>query len=437
VTIAVVRVRFPSRAHNESLDYQEIVEQKRHMIVSATPQVTLKTESFMSNYEPRFVTPLPNSKDQRVYIKYKVWDQDKGKFVWAKDYDVNKEPEAKRQRFAKERIKLIKSHLAKGLVKSKSTIRAVEEITRIKEAKQSLTITQAIDIGMDEKRRMNLRQISNYEHRSAIFKRWLKNTNYDRLPAELFKVEQIKSFVHHLRSKRSCSPRTINNYLNDLSTLLNVSIENEILDHNHFTKIKKERTGIGKNWGYTPDQQLELLNYIKNEKPMYLMLVQFMYYTLARPKELSHLKVGDIGKRYPNQIWFGEEVTKEFMERNVFIPEALQKVILENKLHLMPKDWYVFSIDFKPGKERLHSRNWGQRFRDNVLNSFGEKYSSNYTLYSWKHTGVISLIMAGVTPAAVQRQAGHRSPYSFQKYLKTLGLFPNDEILNDFPLLPE
>jgi integrase len=281
-----------------------------------------------------------------------------------------------------------------------------------------------------------LRQMSNYEQRSAIFKRWLKNANYDRLPADLFKVEQIKSFVHHLRSKRNCSPRTINNYLNDLSTLLNVSVENEILEHNYFTKVKKERTGVGKNWGYTPEQQAELLNYIKAEKPRYLMLVQFIYYTLARPKELSHLKIGDIGKRYPNQIWFGEEITKEFMERNVFIPDPLQKIIKDNKLHLLPKDWYVFGKGLKPGPERSDSKNWGQRYREAVLNSFDDKYSSNYTLYSWKHTGVISLIMAGVTPAAVQRQAGHRSPYSFQKYLKTLGLFPNDEILNDFPELP-
>ena len=197
---------------------------------------------------------------------------------------------------------------------------AIEEVERIKANKQALTITQAIEMGIAEKRRMNLRQMNNYEQRSSIFKLWLKDVNYDRLPASMFKVEQIKNFVHYLRSKRGCSPRTINNYLNDLSTLINVCIENEILEENHFRRIKKERTGIGKNWAYTLEQQTEILEYVRESRPQYLMLLQFIYYTLARPKELSHLRIGDIGKRYANQIWFSEEVTKEIMDRNVFIP---------------------------------------------------------------------------------------------------------------------
>lgn len=390
---------------------------------------------FVPNYTPKLSIPNPESKDQRWFIKYKIWNTDKGEFVWAKDYEINNVPLPNRKAFAAKRIAAIQQLLAQGHVKSKSLKRAEEEYKRIKDQRQTLTIYKAVQLGLEEKQSLNLRQIANYEHRTKIFKNWLVSENYDRLPAELFRLEQIKAFVHYLRTKRKCSPRTINNYLTDLSTLINVCVENEILDVNYFPKARREKAGIGRNWAYTLEQQKEILEYVKAEKPRFYLLIQFMYYTLARPKDLSYLKIGDIGKRYPDQIWFSGEITKEFMERNVFIPDPLKKVIEDSGLMKLPKDWYVFSSKLEPGPKHYPSKKWGERFRSMVLDNL-EGYDSRYTLYSWKHTGVVSLIMAGITPAAIQRQAGHRSPYSFQKYLKTLGLFPNDEILNKFPALP-
>lgn len=391
-------------------------------------------DEFVSDYIPKVVIPNPKSVDQRWYIKYKIWNADKGKFVWAKDYEVNKLPKPQRKIFAAKRISQIQTVLHQGHVKSKALQKASEEIKRIKEERATLTIAKAVELGLEEKQSLNLRQIKNYEHRAGIFIDWLTRNNYNKLPAELFRLEQIKLFVNYLRNTRECSPRTINNYLTDLSTLINVCVENELLDFNHFPKMRKERTGVGKNWAYTPPQQKEILSYVREHQPRFLMLIQFMYYTLARPKELSYMKVGDIGKRAYNQIWFAEAVTKEFMERNVTIPAPLNEIIEANKLLSYPKNWYVFGDNLAPGPDRLDSKRWGERFRTNVLDKL-QGYDSRYTLYSWKHTGVVSLMMAGVSPAAIQRQAGHRSPYSFQKYLKTLGLFPNDEIINAYPKL--
>jgi len=56
-------------------------------------EVTLKVTDEIrfptTNYTPKVVVPQVDSIDQRVYIKYKIWDTDKGKIRWAKDYEVN------------------------------------------------------------------------------------------------------------------------------------------------------------------------------------------------------------------------------------------------------------------------------------------------------------------------------------------------------------
>ena len=81
MTIAVVRVRFPSRAQLQMLDNQASEMQNEVTSISATQKATYETDPFVSNYLPRYVVANPEIKDQRVYIKYKVWNYDKGKFV--------------------------------------------------------------------------------------------------------------------------------------------------------------------------------------------------------------------------------------------------------------------------------------------------------------------------------------------------------------------
>ena len=89
MTIAVVRVRFPSRAHTQSLDNQSIIEAFLSNLNEVTLKVTDEIRFPTTNYTPKVVVPQADSKDQRQYIKYKISDTDKGKIRWAKDYEVN------------------------------------------------------------------------------------------------------------------------------------------------------------------------------------------------------------------------------------------------------------------------------------------------------------------------------------------------------------
>jgi hypothetical protein len=58
-------------------------------------------------------------------------------------------------------------------------------------------------------------------------------------------------------------------------------------------------------------------------------------------------------------------------------------------------------------------------------------------MYSWKHTGVVSLYRNNVTRASIRMQAGFLDDKSFEAYLKSLGLFENEQIMNQYPSLPD
>ncbi len=424
------------RLHNSNMsDVQRIAFKISEMIVSATEEAARYRKDRVADYVPKLVIPKESSVDQRRYIKYKIWNLDKGKWDWAKDYEINKIPEAKRAKYLKETIQEYQRLLREGLQKSALQTKDQKEQALIRERAITLTISAAIEMGLKEKQSRKLRQIRNYENRAGIFLSWLKNRGYHRIPASSFKTEKIKEFVSFLRNVRNVAPRTINNYLLDLSTLMNVCVENEYLDKNFFPDVKKERVGIGKNWAYSVEQQKEILEHVRDHHPEYLMLIQFMYYTCARERELSLLKIEDIGKRHKDQIWFPEDNTKEIMERNIMIPKQLRIIIDDNKLDSYPGSWYVFSKNFRPGPEHYHSDNWGKRY-GRMLRKISERYDLRHTLYSWKHTGVTALHLNGADLGAIQQHMGHRSPFSLIKYLKTLGLHLDKSIVDKFPDLP-
>lgn len=57
------------------------------------------------------------------------------------------------------------------------------------------------------------------------------------------------------------------------------------------------------------------------------------------------------------------------------------------------------------------------------------KMKKNFTLYSWKHTGVVNAYHAGIDIKSIQMQCRHHSIQQTDTYLKSLGFTDNEEIL--------
>ena len=70
-----------------------------------------------------------------------------------------------------------------------------------------------------------------------------------------------------------------------------------------------------------------------------------------------------------------------------------------------------------------------------ILRALG--YSSEYKLYSWKHTGAVALAKAGVGLKAIQLQLRHHSLDQTDEYLRQLGVEDFEELIEQFPAIDQ
>lgn len=253
-----------------------------------------------------------------------------------------------------------------------------------------------------------------------------------------FPLNFAENFRNYLFG-RKLSNRTINNYCTASKTLWNYFLDKKFTDHNVFEKIKKISVGTGRNLAFLPNQIKEL-KILHQKFPDLEFLAMFMYYTLLRTNEISNLKVKHFLNPKKDQIYLPSEFSKNGFERYVTIPKPLQKMIDERKIRLKNTEWYVFgrvtlaNSRYKPiglSPYKMESKNIGHKYREQILDK-GE-FSKDYTLYSWKHTGVVNAHNAGIPDADIMQQTGHRSYESFTKYMKSLGLFKRGQYADRIP----
>ncbi len=186
-------------------------------------------------------------------------------------------------------------------------------------------------------------------------------------------------------------------------------------------------------------QAARLAAHLEKNDPQLWLHCQFVYYCFLRPRaELIHLKVED--------IYFEERkimVRSDFAEHGdrghlppgsknhktefVAIPDAFAPAL--EHLKELPPNSYVFhsakSI-YKPiGRNTL-----GERHRA-VLDALG--FSSEYKMYSWKHTGAVACVKAGVSLKELQIQLRHHSLDMVDKYLRQLGVADLVKLRASFP----
>lgn len=388
-----------------------------------SPQVSVAAFVFIL-YRPmprkfkkaRLVIPATQSKDQRWVIKYYAEDMN-GIYRAFRETDCNSIANiADRRAYCKERIAYINQMLVKGAQVDEESI-----------DNEELMVSQSITNALSSKFGLRPKTEKNYRDYANKFLLWLQTNNKDVKITRVTKSMAME-FIQYLVSC-NLSNRTINNHISHLSTLFNRAGE-----INPFKGIEKLQEDIGRNIAFNKEQTAELVTYMQAKWPDMLVACQFMYYTLARTNEISHIKVSDIAKYHPDQIYLDEKYSKNRSARNISIPPQLRSILQAflSKHEHSPDD-YLFSRNFRPGKHHFPSPQMADRFRMNVLNKLN--FSADYTFYSWKHTGVVNLYITGVAPAAIRMQLGHMNTQSFEQYLKSLGLFQNNELINGFPTL--
>jgi integrase len=382
---------------------------------------------------PRLVIPAKASKDQRWVIKFRVWNADIEKVVLMRDYTCNSKKDiTERKETAKRIIEQISAALRDGKHIDTPKRLAQEEAKKVQTAH---TLKDALNVAMFWKRAENIKSIRNYENCYRRLCDWIAKAEYNQLPIEAVNHNHVELFLNSLSKDNPLSNRAYNNYRDQVSTLFQVLLQKDIITKNPCTKVPKRKAAKGRNLAYTVDQQTMLIDFMKVKYPGLLAFCQLMYYTLMRTNEITHMQAWWIGTYDINKIYLPKEFSKNGQERHITIPPQLERIIQEQGWRNLPHDTYLFSSGYRPGKNLVQSKMHANKYRRWVLDKL--KFAKDYTMYSWKHTGVVFLYRNNIPRAAIRAQAGFMDDKSFEAYLKSLALFENEILVTNYPSLPQ
>jgi integrase len=356
-----------------------------------------------------------------------VHDVQKGKITRKRLFQCNQiEDLTKRKAYCNKLIKALNEKLQEGYVVD--SVKSEEIKTKRKiVSKSRITLREAIELALIPKQKLRPKTLKNYTDYANGFMKWANlGMNINEVTPEY-----LKGFAKDLQNKVAI--RTFNNYVQHNATLWAYLVDEKIAQQNPWLTIPRRKNPTGKNIAYTTTQQIELLTLMETQFPEMKFFCEVMYYTLARPNELCLLQIKHIDLYRPKHLYIPSENSKNAHERHIVLPQAIYaKIKLIKKL---PPNHYIFGKGLVPNAEPTNPRYVSDAYKRRVIDKL--KYPAMYTLYSWKHSGVVTNYLAGMSSGALRMQIGHTDTGSFEKYLKSLGLFENKEVMNSYVTLPK
>ena len=227
-------------------------------------------------------------------------------------------------------------------------------------------------------------------------------------------------FLDYLILDKDVSSTTRNNYRTWLSTLGTWLVERRYISKNPIEDIHMLREKEKKRDALPAAALARMREYLNKNNRHFLLACMMEYYTLIRPDELRHLKIGNISIER-KEVTVPADVSKNHKERQVGISSKVLSLMAELGTFDSPSHYYIFGDGLKPGPKMTY------------LNSFRVKWEKmrkdlrwpdSYQFYSLKDSGIRDLANAqGVVVA--RDQAGHSDVAVTNRYLKKGAAVPD------------
>lgn len=262
--------------------------------------------------------------------------------------------------------------------------------------------------------------------------RWKLNDLFEFLQGRPITKKTLAEYFDTATDKHSVT--TVHNTRMMMKRVLSLGKMDHLLNDIYVRKGQKQPLRY-----FQPHQVRHITNYLATFDPTLLLWCKFVYYCFLRPRsELRFLRVCDIYFEEKKLLVRGEFFkhvpgtplppgSKNGKSQFVRIPD----VFLPDLMHLqdLPPDSFVFANrKGKPtGKNQI-----GEKFRA-VLDHLG--YGPEYQVYSFKHTGAVACVKAGIGLKELQLQLRHHSLDQVNEYLRQLGVMDFENIGKNFPPL--
>lgn len=371
--------------------------------------------------------PICSDPNKRWYIVFWVWDSEKGKLTRCRDWTVNKYTTVKdRYNYAKQLMRTIDKLLVAGNTINMRAIAEIKakQISYDKDIKLVKGLRLALIFKQGETRKSTAQNI---ESILTVFEEFVDIQQWGDLYARSITQRDIRMFLDHVSAK-GLSNTTRNSYMGKMSTLFSALRSREIIPVNPCEGISLLNEETGRNWAFTEEQVAQLKPVIIAKHPELWDFIQFMVYGFIRPNEIRQLRVNTTDL-VNNKIFIAGNISKNRKSAHVKVSSKFRPTI-EKLTASRPMNAYIFE---NPKKGGMLPENLMSTWHLEILRELG--YSADYTLYSWKHTGVIMHYRAGVDIKSLQEQLRHSSLTETDTYLKSLGLFTNTEIEDKSPAI--
>lgn len=234
---------------------------------------------------------------------------------------------------------------------------------------------------------------------------------------EFVDKEKIGDFMSWVRKNRH--PTTFNTY----AVMIRKSFK-DIGEEHLVTDLQPVKTNKTPARYFLPAHVKMIKAYLEEHDPELWVMVQFIYYCFIRPGELRLLRVGDVLLE-ERKIFIRSNVSKNAKSQYVAIPEAFLPTLAFLKGRL-PAGLIFPGKNGKPiGRNTMCSKH------RKMLRALG--FSDEFKLYSWKHTGAVMAVKAGVGVKELQMQLRHHSLDQVNEYLRQMGVWDMDKLRNNFP----
>ena len=243
------------------------------------------------------------------------------------------------------------------------------------------------------------------------------NVFFGYLEGKELNQPNIKDFFIDLLNTRHRS--TYNKYRQKVKQILEA-----IGEGHHFydiDQIKEQHTPARYFQSY---QIKRLKEYILENNSELWAFIEFMFYGLLRPNEIRQLKIGDV-LLDEKQIIVRGEISKNGKTEYIVIPKPWYPSVKE--LCTKSPGSYIFS---SPAGKPYGVNTMAYRHRK-VLKELN--FGKEYKLYSWKHTGAVQAIKAGISVKELQLQLRHHSLDQVDAYLRQLGVNDMENLKNNYP----
>jgi site-specific recombinase XerD len=288
------------------------------------------------------------------------------------------------------------------------------------ERKRLMTLHEAVKWYIEQKgdKKKSAKTLKAYEYAITPFADWCVSNRLISIDSP--SIDHIEKYLSE-RLKKGWGARSYNNACNDLTTFFNYLVAKRKMPVNPIGvgMLERIKNTAEKNKYYDAETIKLILPEIQ-KKPELRRFIRWTYYSCARGSELRALKIKDIDIAI-KKITISAEAGKtgeQVGARSIPICNELMDIIKEEKLKDLNPDWYVFGTLDKPGPKPSGKSYYSDKYLP-IKNKL--KLDHNYTIYSFKHSRVIDLLVAGFKPIKVMYLTGHSDWNSFQKYIRELG----------------